>query len=58
MALVANRPPPPHKWTKRNLDELNATFNSHTVIKEFNPPVYIPPEVQERMTLHQLRRQF
>ena len=47
---MAHRPPSPHKWTKSNLDELNATFDSYTVIKDFNPPVFIPPEVQERMT--------
>ena len=50
MAPAAHRPPSPHKWTKRNLDELNATFDSHRVIKDFNPPVFIPHEVQARMT--------
>jgi len=48
---MARRPPPPHKWTKRDLDELNATFDSRTVIKDFNPPVFIPTDVQARMTL-------
>ena len=51
MAPAAHRPPSPHKWTKSNLDELNATFDSHRVIRDFSPPVLIPPEVQARMTL-------
>jgi len=54
MASTVQRVPAPHKWTKATLEQLNATFDSHTVIIDFNPPVFIPPEVQARMTLPQL----
>ena len=50
MASAVHRLPAPHKWTKATLDQLNATFDSHAVINDFNPPVFIPPEVQARMT--------
>ena len=53
IASEARRPLAPHRWTKSNLNELNAAFDSHRVIKDFNPPVFIPPEVEARMTLPQ-----
>lgn len=51
MTSAAPRPPPPSKWAQRNLDELNATFDSHKVIRDFKPPVFIPPKVQVGMAL-------